>query len=142
MQATSEVSPVGQTYTPIALVAEDDVLLRMNLSECLREIGFQVLEAANGEEARKIMDAMEIVDVVISDIQMSSPTDGIDLARWMAEKYPAIPVILTSGSAGIAASRAWQVAPNVTAFVPKPYLLPDIEVLLRKHVAARGASSL
>lgn len=141
MQAASEVSPVGQAYIPIALVVEDDVILRMNLSEHLREVGFHVLEAANGDEARQIMDAVEMVDVVVSDVQMSFPTDGIELARWMGQRYPAIPVILTSGSSGVATSGSWKVGPNVTAFLPKVYQLDDMERLVRKQVRMIDSST-
>src|SRR5690348_10343598 len=82
MQATNNIGPAIGEDAVIALVAEDEVLLRMTLCEHLRERGFQVLEAANGDEARLIMAAADRVDVVISDIHMSRQGEGFELAMW------------------------------------------------------------
>lgn len=123
------------------LLAEDEVLLRMVMSEHLRATGFNVLECASGEEARKVMGAVGSVDVVVSDVQMKTPSEGLELAAWLGEHYPHIPVILASGSPTIAASKSWKALPNVTDFVPKPYEVERIEMLVRARSAARDASS-
>ena len=125
---------------PIALVAEDDVLVRLSLAEHLREAGFQVYEAAYGEEARKIVGAMGGVDVVISDVHMKLPGEGFELARWIGEHYPHIPVILTSGSKGVAQSAELATCGNVTDFVMKPYSERQLEKLARTRMVARDAS--
>lgn len=140
MQATNEISPEKDTVPVTVLVAEDEVILRMTLSEHLRDHHFHVLEAANGAEARKIMDSIETVDVVISDVHMAEEGEGLALARWMAEQHPTIPVILTSGSAEVQKSRAWEASGNVTDFVPKPYAQEVMERLVRARVAARGVA--
>lgn len=121
MQATNDIRPAPEYEATTALVAEDEVILRMNLCEYLRDAGFHVLEAANGAEARKIMGAVERVDLVISDVHMANRDEGFALARWLGEHYPAVPVILTSGSPGAQQGGAWKDSRNVTDFVPKPY---------------------
>lgn len=123
------------------LLAEDEVLLRMVIADHLRDSGVNVLEAANGEEARKIIGAVTHVDVVLSDIHMSTASDGLELARWLGEHFPEIPVILTSGSRGIQTAGAWKAYANVTDFVPKPYIAEDMERLIRMRTASRSASS-
>lgn len=141
MQATNEIAPEGESDSITVLVAEDEVLLRMMISDHLRSSGFNVLEAANGDEARKIIGAVEHVDVVVSDVHMSTRTEGIELARWLGQHYSETPVILTSGSSGIAAAGAWKTSPNVTDFVPKPYGVDNMERLVRLRATSRGASS-
>lgn len=140
MHAANEVVPEGEISSLTVLLAEDEVLLRMNLSDYFRSSGFSVLECANGEEARKVMSAGSHVDVVVSDIHMQSPTEGIDLAAWLGQHFPKIPVILASGSASIAANQGWKALSNVTDFVPKPYAVERIEMLVRMRAAARDAS--
>jgi DNA-binding NtrC family response regulator len=140
MQATNEISPESDNDAATILVAEDEVLLRMMLSDHLRAHHFHVLEAANGAEARKIIISVEHVDAVISDVHMAEEGEGLVLARWLGEHYPGIPVILASGSSGVAKARAWEGSANVTDFVPKPYSLEAIERLVRTRIAARDIS--
>ena len=141
MQATNEAMPEGEIDTLTVLVAEDEVLLRMVMADHLRSSGFNVLECASGEEARKVMSAVGRVDVVVSDVHMKTPAEGLELAAWLGEHYPSIPVILASGSPTIAANKSWKALPNVTDFVPKPYEVERIEMLARARAAARDASS-
>lgn len=140
MQANKEIGPAEEQDTPTVLVAEDEVLLRMTLSDHLRNAGFHVLEAANGDEARKIVGAMGGVDIVISDVHMPQPNEGFELAKWVGQHYPRIPVILASGSAGAARTMRETPLANVTDFVVKPYSESEIERLARVRLSARDAS--
>lgn len=138
MQATSTIGTVDQQDAPSALVAEDDVLLRLALSEYLREAGFHVLEAANGDEAQKIMGAPVRVDIVISDVHMARAGEGLDLAQWVGANHPDVPVILTSGSQGVAQSPALAACVNAV-FVPKPYVEREMERVARARMRTHGA---
>ena len=140
MHATNEVVPEGEIGSLTVLLAEDEVLLRMMISDHLRSSGFNVLECASGQEARKVISAVGRVDVVVSDVHMLTPAEGLELAAWLSEHHPSIPVILASGSPTIAANEAWKALPNVTDFVPKPYAVERIEMLARARAAARDAS--
>jgi len=140
MQATNEISPEKDSALATVLVAEDEVILRMTLSDHLRANNFHVLEAANSDEARKIMASVDGVDVLISDVHMAVEGEGVALALWMAEQHPDVPVILTSGSAGVQKARAWEGSRNVTDFVPKPYAQDVMERLVRTRIVARESS--
>jgi CheY-like chemotaxis protein len=137
MQATNDIGPAIEPDAPIALVAEDEVLLRLALSDHLREAGFEVLEAASGAEAQLILGAAIRVDVVISDVHMAREGEGFELARWMAETFPEIPVILTSGSAGAQRDAATRSTANVTDFVPKPYSREELARLVKARLGER-----
>jgi len=140
MHATNEVIPEGQIDSLTVLLAEDEVLLRMMMSDHLRSTGFNVLECASGEEARKVIGGVARVDVVISDVHMLTPAEGLELAAWLGEHHPSIPVILASGSPAIAANEKWKAYPNVTDFVPKPSAVERIEMLARTQAAERDTS--
>jgi DNA-binding response OmpR family regulator len=104
----------------IILVVEDEVLIRMSVAEYLRDCGFQVFEAASGDEAIEILLAWAgNIDVVFSDVQMPGNTDGFALAHWIRANQPDIRVILTSGVSH-AASRAEGLCLEGPV-VPKPY---------------------
>jgi DNA-binding response OmpR family regulator len=94
-------NPGGRDEPPgIILIVEDEVLVRMSLAEYLRECGYAVLEAANGDEAIEILQARgNEIDLVFSDVQMPGATDGFALARWIRTHIDGVRVLLTSGVA-------------------------------------------
>jgi len=116
------------------LVVEDEILIRLTVADYLRECGLHVLEAANADEAVRVLEADVGIDVVFSDIQMPGSMDGFGLARWIRERHPHIRVLLTSGliRTNVVAKDLCEEGP----FVPKPYdhgqLLERLRELLRR----------
>jgi CheY-like chemotaxis protein len=119
--------------TALILVVEDEVLVRVLVAEELRLAGFSVIEAGRADEALTFIKADEQVDLVFSDIRMPGSLNGLQLAQILRDRYPDIPVILTSGNAfpghiGI-----------VEAFVPKPYEVTEIIVLISETLAEKSS---
>ena len=80
-----------------ALVVEDDPVVRAMAARGLREAGYDVLEAVNGREALDLIRARTgRLDVVVTDVGMPE-MDGHDLARWLSEERPELPVVFMSG---------------------------------------------
>jgi CheY-like chemotaxis protein len=76
------MSAVVQSQETV-LVVEDDVLIRMPIAQYLRDCGYKVIEAANGDEAMAVLSHKEtVVDVVFTDIEMPGALDGFGLAKW------------------------------------------------------------
>ena len=101
------------------LVVEDEVLIRLMITEYLREFGYTVLEARDGDEAAKLLHGGDQVDVVFSDVRMPGRIDGLALAKWISRNRPGIGVLLTSAyvpPADLADSGA-----AVCRLLPKPY---------------------
>ncbi len=116
----------GKPHT--ILVVEDDVLIRMIVCEYLRDCGYQVIEAADGEEAVRLLQADTMkVDLVFSDVQMPGAVDGFALSQWVRLNRPGLPVMLTSGHVG-AASKAVELCEN-GPLLHKPY---EHQELLRR----------
>ena len=89
--------PDPKERTPAILLVEDEVLVRLALSDYLQECGFKVYEAGTAAEAIEILDSKEvIIDLVFSDVRMPGGMDGFGLASWVRAYRPGIPVILTS----------------------------------------------
>ena len=69
----------------------------MLLANNLSGAGFQVVEAANGEDAIRIFELGRSVQLVLSDVHMpGAPLDGLDLARWLHKHRRGVKVILAS----------------------------------------------
>jgi PAS domain S-box-containing protein len=91
----------------VALLVDDEELVRMSTADMLSDLGFAVVEAASGEEAMGVLARGQAVDVVVTDHLMPGMT-GTELARHVQETHPELPVLLVSGYAelqGVDANR-------------------------------------
>jgi CheY-like chemotaxis protein len=99
MIAARETDSHGSSLgLPTVLVVEDEVLIRLEVSEYLRGQGFRVLETANADEAKELLSSGERIEVLFSDVSMPGSIDGLELAYWVRENQPWVEVILTSGN--------------------------------------------
>jgi DNA-binding response OmpR family regulator len=86
------------------LVVEDEVFIRLIVSEELEEAGFEVCQAANGDEAaRLISDSTRPFTMMITDIHMPGQLDGLQLATIMRGRFPAAPIVYTTGRPDVVA---------------------------------------
>lgn len=83
------------------LIVEDEVLVRDMTAEFLRIEGFQVLEAADVAEAKRLLQADHAaIDFVLTDIHLPGAENGLDLARHIRQRHPSIPVLIVSANPG------------------------------------------
>lgn len=120
---------------PIVMIAEDEPLVRMALTEHLSDCGFEVISCSSGQEARVIFLSGRIIDLLFSDINMPGPRDGLELALWVGANYPSTQVVLTSG-VGTVLTAAREACSNVRHFINKPYRHSEVERLLRAVATA------
>lgn len=114
------------------LIAEDEVIIRMDLAEMLVAEGYEVIEQV-GRGDLAVERARELrPDLCILDVKMPGKMDGLAAARIVAEEDLAAVVILTSFSQRELIGEAVDV--GVGAYVVKPFqasdLVPAIEVAL------------
>jgi len=103
------------------LVVEDEPIQRMLASDLLQEAGYEVREAATGEEALGVLAASpDAFTHVFTDVRMPGRIDGLGLARVIAERFPQVRVVITS--AHISAEEA----EHCVRFVPKPWTSIDV----------------
>ena len=104
-------------FRPVVLVVEDEVLLRMNAAETIGDAGFEVVEAANADEAIAVLEARPDIHVVFTDIQMPGSMDGLKLARFVRGRWPPIKIVATSGFVRVKEGDL----PEGSRFLAKPY---------------------
>ena len=89
-------APAGGTNPKSILVVEDEVLIRADLADQLRDNGYIVIEAAGGAEALNVLHSEITLDLVITDRRMPGPIDGLELARQIRAEFPFLKVIMVS----------------------------------------------
>jgi two-component system, response regulator PdtaR len=75
------------------LVVEDEALMRTKLAKQLQDAGYLVVEGSDGTEAAEILRVRPDVRIVISDVRMPGPVDGVELCRRVRSGYPGIKVV-------------------------------------------------
>jgi CheY-like chemotaxis protein len=108
---------------PRVLVVEDEVLIRMMMSESLRQAGCEVVEASDAEEALAVAPEP---DVLVTDVKMPGAVDGLELASRMRRARPDLKVVITSGHA-----LAQNAAGLADVFLPKPFALEQLVCRVR-----------
>ncbi len=117
------------------LVVEDDVLIRMILVEELRDAGYEVQEAHNGDEAVYLIDHAELSLVaMITDIHMPGAHSGLEVAVHLRDRMPLIPIIFTTGRPDALAHL--NRLGNNQYLVRKPYVPSDVIDRVRIALAA------
>jgi YesN/AraC family two-component response regulator len=114
----------------ICLIVDDEPAIRGLLRAILTQQFRECLEAENAIKALQIVNKLGgRVDLVISDIEMPGEVNGIDLAHFVHNTFPAIPVILISGYLD------WSRKAPEFEFVPKPFVQETILNAVEKVVA-------
>ena len=105
----------------VVLVVEDEIFVRFDVAGCLEDAGYDVVEAATGEEAIALCNSGTSIDMVITDINLGGSASGWDVAECCRTGRPDLPVVYTSGKS-IDPERC--VAGSI--FMSKPYRHSDI----------------
>ena len=81
------------------LLVEDNPDVQAVVASMLQQLGYRTFTADNAEQAMRFISAHDDLALVITDIMMPGPVDGIALARRLRRDYQHIPVLLTTGYA-------------------------------------------
>jgi CheY-like chemotaxis protein len=116
---------------PAILIVEDEPIIRANVVSAIEAEGFEVLEAANADEAIRILESRSDIRVIFTDIQMPGSMDGLKLAHAVRDRWPPIKIIVTSGRERLTERDL----PEGGRFIAKPYRPSRIADTLREWTA-------
>lgn len=128
---------VDVEYGPIdavVLLVEDEAPVRAFASRALKMRGFEVIEAANAEEALETLEDTSIsVDLVVSDVVMPG-LDGPSWVKIARETRPDLKVVFVSGYAEDHLTKDKEQLPN-SVFLPKPFSLNQLANVVRGQLS-------
>jgi two-component system, NtrC family, sensor kinase len=126
--------PIAQTEPGSAprpagtvLLVEDNPEVAEVAAAYLRQLGYLVRQAASAREALEALGGDPAIDLVFSDILMPGGTNGLELAKTVRERYPAMPVLLCTGYS----SSAQDAVSQGFVVLQKPFDLAALEQGLR-----------
>jgi two-component system, cell cycle sensor histidine kinase and response regulator CckA len=107
------------TSSQTVLLVEDEQAVRELVRIILERAGHRVVEAASPEEALEHFNAMESVDLLLTDVVMPAMS-GFDLFHTLVERQPSLRVLFISGYTDYAAFEP-TIADKGAAFLEKPF---------------------
>jgi len=130
-RTSNEPATSGRGYR--VLVVEDNDDVGRFSTELLEDLGYVVRRVASANAALDVLAQDELaVDLVFSDVIMPG-MNGVELAGLIRERYPGLPVVLTSGYSNVLAENTH----CGFELIQKPYSVEALSRILRKAMAAK-----
>lgn len=99
------------------LVVEDDPLLRLDAMDLVEDAGFEVVEAANADQAIRLLESDPSIGILFTDVDMPGSMDGLTLAHLVHRRWPPMVILVTSGHLRVER----ETLPENGQFFAKPY---------------------
>lgn len=100
---------------PVVLVVEPEPIIRMETVQMVTDAGYAVLDAPNTSDAMAILQGRQDIHAVFAEVRAPGHANGMELGRTIAQRWPAVHLIMTSG-----APKA-ENFPADWRYIPKPY---------------------
>ncbi|MDJ0718273.1 MAG: response regulator [Prochloraceae cyanobacterium] len=114
-------SPSGLTESIVLLVVDDSLTLRRGLTRTLEKFGYQVCQAADGQEALELLQQKDSVNLIVCDVEMPR-LNGFELLNKLRvnSHLSNIPVVMLTSRSG---AKYRQIASELgaSAYLTKPY---------------------
>jgi len=123
---------------PHLLLVDDEEALRSVVAERLRDAGYEVTEAADGEAAVRAIDGFAF-DVIVSDLRLPG-VDGREVVETALTRYPSIVAIVVTGY-GTVKDAVDMTKMGVADFIAKPFQFDELMHVLNSALEQRRLQS-
>lgn len=113
------------------LIVDDERSIRLSLRTILANFGFDIVEAARGEEALALVRTAQF-DAVLLDINMPG-MGGIDVCRIMRKSSPRLPILMLTVQ-GSEDRKVEALDAGADDYITKPFQLRELTARLRAAV--------
>jgi CheY-like chemotaxis protein len=115
------------------MVIDDEVEVRLVLSEFLASRGYDVTMAESGLEALGLLQAAN-PDVVLLDVSMPE-MDGVETLKRLLSASPGLPVIMVTANADVGVTSKL-LALGAADYIPKPFDLEYLDQAISIQISA------
>jgi DNA-binding NtrC family response regulator len=117
----------------IVLLVEDDTAVRTLAAASLQEEHLEVLQASDGDEAMRVAQTHENIDLLLTDVEMGDGLNGIELGSRILAERPGLPVLVMSGFPDCESMAAEKSMP----FLAKPFTPASLRQRVREVLASK-----
>jgi len=123
------------------MIVDDEEQVRMTIKLQLKDTGFEIIEAEDGEQGIAMLDNENalIVDAIICDVRMPK-INGVEAVHYFRQEYPAIPVIVLTGFPDVQLATDF-LKEGVTDYLVKPVEKEKLIEVVTKAVSHRNETS-
>ena len=125
-EPAAQASGQGETI----LVVEDNSDVKAVAIALLEQLHYRTIAVDSAPAALKTLASGQRIDLVFTDVMLPGNVDGLALAKTIRGKYPAIPVLLTSGYAKALTGR------HGLPILRKPYQISALDEAIRESLGA------
>jgi signal transduction histidine kinase len=122
---------------PSVLIVEDEAIVAHDLRQTLAEQGFDAFAVASSAEEAIATAASKRPDVVLMDIRIKGPTDGIAAAQALRERFGMPIIFLTAHADARTLARAKSTEPS--GYLLKPVKSSELKVCIELALHKRGS---
>ncbi len=130
---STAVTPPRKGGGETILVVEDNPDVRRLVLRQLRDLGYEVIEAANGPQALTILDEGATIDLLFTDVVMPGGMTGRQLAEAAKTRRPNLKTLFTSGYTEDSILRLGKLDPGVR-LLSKPYRKHELATRIRESL--------
>ena len=127
----------GPRRAVVLLVVEDDHAMRSLLCDELWDLGYRIVEAADGDEALQRIETSS-PDIIVTDLRMVA--GGLDYVNRLRTVAPGCPIILMTAF-GDPTVRSEALRAGVAAFFDKPVRISEIKAAIERLLGEKGLGS-
>ena len=134
--SSKPVAVSGAEADETVLVVEDEAAVRMLVVEVLQELGYQVIEAVDGNSALPHLTSARRIDLLVSDIGLPG-INGRQLAEIARQHRPDLHVLFITGYAPNAQVRGEFLGPGMD-MLAKPFSIDMLGAKVRQLIERSG----
>jgi signal transduction histidine kinase/CheY-like chemotaxis protein len=121
------------------LLVEDEPAVRRAVQRTIERLGYRVLPANDGEDALRIAESLNEIDLLLSDVVMPG-IDGPELASRLRARWPDLRVLFLTGYSSNRLARSDAVGPG-DRVLQKPYQVGELARAMRGMLSPRESTS-
>jgi CheY-like chemotaxis protein len=110
---------------------EDEPDLRTYTTEALRDLGYRVLEAADGRGALEIVERHPEIELLFTDVVLTGGMNGRALSDEVSRRRPGLPVLFTTGYTSNAIVHHGRLDPGMH-LIGKPFTYAELAAKVRR----------
>ncbi len=133
----AEANLVEPGHGEVVLIVDDEMVLRMLMTDVLQESGYRTIEASDGPNALKILASDARVDLLITDVGLPNGLNGRQVADAARKTRPNLKVLFITGYAENAVVGNGHLDPGMQVMT-KPFEIAAFSQKVRDMIDAKA----